>query len=405
MQNFDDIRPYHDAEVSDTVSRVLGDDEFLELIAHYRFPTLARVARGPFKFLLNSIVARGLLSRFGALESVDGMQSLIESYMAQMISRSTDGFSADGLQNLSKDKAYLFLSNHRDITLDPAFTNYALHKSGFSTVRIAIGDNLLTKSWSSDLMRLNKSFIVKRSLTKPRELLKALTKLSAYIKHSLESDNHSVWIAHREGRAKDGIDKSDIAVLKMIFLAKPKSVDFSDYLKGLNIVPISIAYELDPCIALKARELRLRNSGQEYEKAEHEDLESIGLGISGKKGRVHLQFSQPINLALEAGGAFEINEIESLLTYLDDSIVSAYRLFPSNLLAYKKINGEDAYLEAVNKLLGQGLIDQQLLDEVEQNIYQKGFEKHLLMIEDLDQAIALECYANPVVTKLALCGS
>lgn len=396
MQDFDDIRPYHDSEVSGTIARVIKDREFIELISRYRYPTLSKLAVGPIKWLLDKLVSRALFARFGSLQTVLQMQQMVESYMTRMIRQSTDGFSYDGLESLSSDQAYLFLSNHRDITLDPAFTNYALHLSGFSTVRIAIGDNLLTKPWASDLMRLNKSFIVRRSISKPRELLKALTKLSAYIKHSLSTDNQPVWIAHREGRAKDGIDKTDLAVLKMIFLAKPKKIEFGDYLQELNLVPISIAYEFDPCIAVKARELRLKNTEQGYEKTEHEDLESIGLGISGEKGRVHLQFNHAINI----GGSFE--NVDVLEKYLDKEIVAAYRLFPSNLLAYKKIYSDDVYGDAMKRLTSLGYIDDATIKEASQLEYQQRFNQHMETVNTEDRDIAYQCYANPIVAKLSL---
>ncbi len=394
MQEFDDIRPYNDDEINRTILSLCDNREFVALIAGYRFPTLSRLAVGSFKLILNLMVKRGVLSRFGGIHCVNDMQALLEEYLEIMLVRTSDGFSVAGLEKLALDRSHLFLSNHRDITLDPAFTNLALHRAGGRTVRIAIGDNLLSKPWASDLMRINKSFIVRRSITKPRELLKALTKLSRYIKFSLDEERESVWIAHREGRAKDGIDKTDTAVLKMIFLGRPKGVDFSDYLRELRVVPCSIAYEFDPCIAMKARELRLRQSEQGYEKSEHEDLESIGQGIAGYKGRVHLEFSPLVTESLD--------NVEQFEEALDKAIISGYKLFPSNFIAYKRVFGEEKYNAAVEKLREHDLIDGMVLSELGSMQSLQKFEAHLSQVEASDLEIALQCYANAVVSKLGL---
>lgn len=207
--------------------------------------------------------------------------------------------------------------------MDPAFVNWVRYQYGMDTVRIAIGDNLLSKPYVSDIMRLNKSFIVNRSAT-GREMMKALTQLSSYIDHSIQS-GHSIWLAQREGRAKDGNDTTDPAILKMLYMAHRKARSFPEHVKRLNIVPVSISYEYDPCDSLKANELYAKEVEGNYEKSKFEDIESIVKGITGHKGHVHVAFGDPID------GDFDTPE--ALAQEIDRQIISNYYLHPSNLLA------------------------------------------------------------------------
>ncbi len=209
--------------------------------------------------------------------------------------------------------------------MDPALVNYGLHITGHRTVRIAIGDNLLKKPCATELMKLNKSFIVKRSAKGPREMMKALGTLSGYIKHSLDTGN-SIWIAQKEGRAKDGNDFTDPAILKMFHVeGRKQKMEFADYVKSLRIVPVSIAYENDPCDIAKARELYEKATHGKYEKAEFEDIESIIQGIVGDKGRVHVAFGSVIDQTFETP--------EALADEIDRQIHENYQLYPINLLA------------------------------------------------------------------------
>ena len=180
--------------------------------------------------------------------------------MRKMIDTTVSGLSVSGLDQLSPDQSYVFVSNHRDIAMDPALVNWVLHLNQHQTLRVAIGDNLLTKPYVSDLMRLNKSFIVNRSATAPREKLKAAKHLSSYIHHSITEDRQNIWIAQREGRAKDGLDRTNSAVIGMLGLSKAKPVPLADHIKTLNIVPVSISYEYDPCDEAKAKELYMQQT-------------------------------------------------------------------------------------------------------------------------------------------------
>ena len=205
---FKEIRPYNDDEVPAAIERLIEDEEMQSAIARFRYPKLSRY----FGWLLKPLIRAALRVRWGKVKTVREVQMEVAHFMEQMISGTTQGVTYSGLEQLSSEKGYLFISNHRDIALDSAFVNWGLYKCGLETVRIAIGDNLLRKPCATELMKLNKSFIVKRSAKGPRELMKALSELSSYIADSLTS-GHSIWIAQKEGRAKDGDDKTDPAMV------------------------------------------------------------------------------------------------------------------------------------------------------------------------------------------------
>lgn len=321
MGEFDAIRPYADSEVPTVLARLLADDEFLDILTQYRFPRLA----GALGWLLKPLIAYRLRLEFSQVASVAALQEKVEGYVDQSIERATDGVTYTGVEQLKTGSAYLFLANHRDIVMDPAFVNYAVYHAGLPTPRIAIGDNLLQKPFVSDLMRLNKSFIVHRSLSGRREKLAAYQLLSAYINHSIRTDCESIWIAQAEGRAKDGNDRTDSAILKMFHMSR-KNEPFTEVIAALKLTPVSISYEYDPCDQAKARELFIRASSGCYSKSPGEDDQSIALGITGYKGRVHVHFSAPVSSCLE--------DSKQLAAEMDRQILSGYRLFPVHYLAY-----------------------------------------------------------------------
>jgi len=316
---FHDIRPYRDEEVSEVLFNILHDNEFIGAITQYQFPRASKW----LGFLLRPVVKQILAARIGDISSVKEFQQLVEAYMAKMINRTTTKLSCSGIEKLDHDESYLFISNHRDIAMDPAFVNWMLYHNGMETVRIAIGDNLLSKPYASDLMRLNKSFIVKRGV-QGRERLTVLNQLSQYIDHSIVG-GHSIWIAQRSGRSKDGDDRTDPALLKMLHIGQRKARSFAEQAKRLNIVPVSISYELDPCDAMKATELAALAEQGEYKKSEFEDIQSIVRGITGDKGHVHVAFGDVISTDFEDDGA--------LAAELDRQIHANYRLHPTNLAA------------------------------------------------------------------------
>ena len=364
---FKDIRPYRDDEVAGAIQRLIHDDEFVSAIAKYRFATLSGIG-GP---VIKALIRLYLGWRWRKLNSVRQIQSEVASYMEKMIERTTAGVTYSGLEQLDPSKGYLFISNHRDIALDPAFVNWGLYSYGLDTVRIAIGDNLLRKPCAAELMKLNKSFVVKRALKGPREMMKAFSQLSAYLRHSID-EQASIWIAQKEGRAKDGFDKTDPAILKMFYMeGKREKIPFGDYIKTLNLVPVSISYEYDPGDQAKARELYAKAQQGAYEKREFEDVESIVQGIVGQKGRVHVAFGQPIE------GDFE--NADQLAEAIDQQIYANYHLFPSNLFA------------AGDTHAAQQTADNGKAVQI--------FEQHMAQIPAELKSLVLSMYAQPVFNK------
>lgn len=324
QETFENIRPYHDDEVAEVLARLAHNNEFLDAITRYRLPRLARHAPWLARFL----AGRALSRQMRGVDSVAEFQDRIAVYMRHMIAKTTDAFEVEGLDKLDPAQAYLFIGNHRDIALDPAFVNFALYQAGRNTVRIAIGDNLLQKPYVTDLMRLNKSFIVPRSAKGKRAMLAAYQALSRYIRHSITVDNHSVWLAQREGRAKDGIDRADPAIIKMLTMARrqqDKEASLGDAIRELHMVPVSISYEYDPCDVQKARELYAVHTAGRYEKADFEDIRSIVAGITGSKGRIKLTFGTPLTA--------DFDTPDQVAEEINRQVLGGYHTFPSHELA------------------------------------------------------------------------
>ncbi|MCL6272017.1 1-acyl-sn-glycerol-3-phosphate acyltransferase [Sansalvadorimonas sp. 2012CJ34-2] len=321
MGQFKDIRPYRDDEVEEVVNRLLGNPQLLDALGHIRHRGVPSCLRG----LLRPFVGMYLRRQLKGVNDVRSLQMCIAPMLEMVIAKTTDNVTWSGLENLSSDKPCLLLSNHRDIVMDPALVNYVFYRQGLDTTRNAIGDNLLGRPYVADLMRLNKSFIVHRSLTGRKEKLIAFQRLSAYITDSI-TNGHNVWMAHREGRAKDGDDRTDPAILKMLFMShKKEGRSFSEMVEMLNIIPVSISYEYDPCDARKAEELFQRQDNGDYDKEEDEDLRSIIRGIEGWKGRVHVSFGKPVDSSLDTPQAVVEN--------IDQQMHQLYKLWPSNWLA------------------------------------------------------------------------
>jgi len=377
---FAEIRPYRDDELTAVVQRLLHSREFLDVIARWRFGALARL----LPWLLRPVVRGFLAWEMRNVTDVRSMQMVIKAYMDRMIGRSSSGFTSSGLDALPANKAFLYMSNHRDITMDPAFTNYALYREDRETVRIAIGDNLLTKPWVADLMRLNKSFIVKRSLSSPRQFLAATKTLSAYIKYSLLEERAPIWIAQREGRAKDGRDLTEPAIVKMLAMSRNKGEQsFAEHIAGLGIVPVAISYELDPCDALKAAELYQRATQGSYEKGEQEDIASIGQGIAGNKGRVHVSFGTPLGDDMDTPAA--------VAEEVDRQVIALYCLHPTNVYAYRMLHGDDVVLP-----------DELYLEDGDCSA--ADFAARIDAMPEQHRPYALAIYANAITSKLDLVG-
>jgi 1-acyl-sn-glycerol-3-phosphate acyltransferase len=319
--SFEAIRPYTDDEVPAVLERLARDEGLVRAAASFAAPSLNRWC-GP---LVRAVIGWRIRGYLRPVRSVAQFQQLLARAFAWLVEETTDGFTYSGTEALDPAVRYLFVSNHRDIALDSAFLNYALHLAGHTTTRIAFGDNLLATGYAADIMRLNKGFVVNRSAKVGKAAFAAMLETSQFIRHSIES-GESVWIAQREGRAKDGCDRTDAAIIKMFALAYRKEVDdLSEVVARLGIVPVAISYEYDPCDAAKAKELAVKAAGGTYEKAPGEDLRSVTTGVLGHKGRVHLHFGAPLS------GTFA--DAEAVAAEIDRQIVAGYRLFPSHLWA------------------------------------------------------------------------
>lgn len=364
---FDDIRPFRDNEVTTVINKLLNEDEFQASVAQLAMPKLYRLS----PWLTKKIIKTSLTFKTKLFTSVNQIHLEVAKYLKKIINKSANGFSYHGLEKFDPNKPALFISNHRDIVLDAALVNLALHQNGINTVESAVGDNLLTTPWVSDLMRLNKSFIVKRSEKTKRAMLNASKDLSAYIHHSITQNKQNIWIAQREGRAKDGLDKTNPALVSMLLLNKDKAMPISEYLQQLNIIPVAISYEFDPCDNQKAIELATKESTGEYSKAEDEDLNSITQGLLGQKGRIHLEFCPPLQ------GDFENSK--AIAAAIDEKIISRYKLFDSNLAAFAHLNNKFA-----------------------DNAVLKKLTERMKNLDELQQHWLLTMYANPVLAKLSL---
>ncbi len=347
---FDDIRPYRDDEVVAVIEKLINESGLQASIASLKMPRLYQA----LPTIACAIVKWSLKFRAQKFNSIDEIQIEVAKYLHYLIKSSTAGFTFSGIDNFDNTKPALFISNHRDIVLDVALVNLALYKSGISTVEAAVGDNLLHQPWVADLMRINKSFIVKRSAENKRAMLNASKQLSAYIHDTVANRQQNIWIAQREGRAKDGIDKTNSALISMLLLNKAKPTPIAEYLAELNIVPVSISYEFDPCDSDKAIELAERAATGSYHKQEGEDLKSITQGLIGQKGRVHIEFCPPI--------LGDYADSKAIAAAIDKEIISNYKLYDSNLVAHATLNQQatdNSVLEQLNKRMESLTSEQQ----------------------------------------------
>ena len=383
MNQFDDIRPYRDVEVPQVLSRLIADNEFIDLLLSRRIPLLMKFAPWVLKPIARPLLKRSLRKLTADVQTVADFQDHVKVGLQKSLDKTTDGYSFGGLNQLDPKQAYLFICNHRDIALDPAMVNLALHTVGLDTVRIAIGDNLLSKPFASDLIRVNRSFIVKRSVEGRREKLEALKKLSAYIRHSVTADKASCWIAQAEGRAKNGDDRTETALLKMLTLSKSKQQTFGEAIGELKLMPVSISYEYDPCIVEKTQELYAASQGDEYIKSEFEDLDCIQKGFLGYKGRIQVNFGDVVSDQFESA--------EDLAEEINRQIYGLYQVFPSNIIAWQMQQGESAdQLEELK---------QQWPDEDWRQAEAK-FHRHLQSVPEEHRPLVVDAYATPVKNQL-----
>lgn len=369
--DFDEIRPYHDEEVPGIMTRLLED------------PVFTRVLKNLF---VDDVKIKEVREAITQTRDVESFQlRFMVPFLENIIKSSTNGITIGGLEHLKKDQSYLFISNHRDIILDSALLNVQMYKFGYQPTEIAIGSNLLVYPWIENVARINRSFIVKRNLPS-RQILQSSQLLSSYIRHTVTNNGNSIWIAQREGRSKDGFDQTSPAVLKMLNMSNSRN--FVQGFKELQIVPLSIAYEIEPCGNEKVAELLKRQSDPDFRKSEKDDLLSMVSGLKNQKGRIQIQFGAPIsrNELKELSKEGKINDrLKLFAEYIDKQIYTNYKLFPNNYIAY------DLYYNC-NKYTDFYTIEEQKL------FIDLTHQRLKLVNEDREEAMELwlKMYSTPV---------
>lgn len=371
IKDFDEIRPYKSGEMQQAFNDLLSDRQFSMVLKGFA-PWLPKGIRNGFL----------KLAFMGIKTPLDFQKRFMKPVVWHIIHKHTDGCTFDdSLLSADKTQRYTFLSNHRDIVLDSAFLDVLLIAAGHpTTVEIGIGDNLLIYPWIKRLVRMNKAFTVRRGLT-AHEMMRSSQLMSRYIHYAVTEKKENIWIAQREGRAKDSSDHTQDAVLKMLAMGGE--------LRELNICPLTISYEFDPCDYLKAQEFQQKRDNPAFKKSRQDDLDNMKTGIFGYKGRVHYHCGTPINQWLSELDGLPRNEyFQQLSKRIDQEIHSGYRLYPCNYIALDQLEGTSAHT------------DQYTAKDVER------FEKYLagqlakINIPNKDEAFLRErmltMYANPV---------
>lgn len=374
-EEFDDIRPYTDAEIPAAMKRI-AESQSLPLLASYIYPNEN---------------CEEVRKRIAAYKTIRSFQTETMSVVnEQIIANTTDGFSCNGISHLSPKKQYLYVSNHRDIMLDASLLQYHLFTQGFETTEITFGANLMQGQLVIDIGKSNKMFRVERPGGSIRDFYKKSLHLSRYIRYCIRQKHESVWIAQRNGRTKDGMDRTDQGIIKMFCMSEPE--DKIRAIADLHIVPVAVSYEWEPCDVLKTLEL-YESQFTKYTKKPGEDLNSILTGILQRKGHVHFELCEPLtDVELHAFDGLTNNEYHRAVSHLiDRRIVNAYRLYPNNFIAYDLRYGTQQYGDRYTE------------DEKEQ------FLKHLNTLEkydtcDIDRLkdILLGIYSNPILNKITI---
>lgn len=376
---FDDIRPYYDFEIPAAMKRIA---------VHPQFPLLA-------SFVFPERDVEEVRRQVAAIEQISDFQlGIMYHANKQIIERSTDGFSYGGIEHIDPTKSYLYVSNHRDIMLDASLLQNVLNDHHIATAEITFGENLMRGDLVIDIGKSNKMFKVERPGGSMIEFYKASMHLSDYIRHTLIEKKESVWIAQRNGRTKDGVDRTDQGIIKMF--AMSRNDDMVKSIAELNILPVSVSYEWESCDILKTLELYARRQGP-YKKAPGEDLNSILTGILQPKGHVHFEICSPIaEEELQKLGHLTPNEYHKKVAGLiDQRICSAYRLMPNNYIAHDLLSATDTYHDHYTAK--------------EKEVFQQYMTKldayaDKCIIDDLRQ-IFLGIYASPVDSKIKFAAS
>ena len=373
LTEFKSISPYTDTEAAEALSKV-AEIPLITKLSQMVFPS-----ESP-DFLKNTLKQ---------IQTVEQFQVLVmQRFVRWVLENTASNFTYDGVENIDKDKKFLTLSNHRDIILDPAITQLVLHLNGIPMTEIAVGDNLISNEAIEWLIRSNRMIKVVRGVS-PRELYLSSQLLSRYIRLNITEQMSSIWLAQRQGRTKDGYDTTEQGLLKMLDMSGGD--DFQKNFEELNIIPMSISYEYEPCDILKAREVLISRT-QKYVKAEGEDNNSIVTGVMQYKGDIHLHVCAPLSSEeiAEAAACDKNERYQVIRRAINSRIIDGYKLFKNNYVAFDLINESTKYADKYEQA------------DVEKFV--TYMEKQLAKVEpELDRAelkeVFLNIYANPVVTK------
>lgn len=368
---FNSIRPYIGEEIPAAVERLSQAEEFLAL-----FSQMTRVDKGNIQKQLEGITTRK-----------EFQERFFGPTMKRLIAGTTDGVTATGLEYIEPGKSYLFVSNHRDIILDSAILNVLLAERGCHYCEAAIGSNLLINKWVTDLVKLDACFIIERGLP-VRDMITSANLRSHYLRDVILENQDSVWIAQKEGRTKNGDDRTQHSLLKMFRMSGPK--DFVENFRELRVVPVSISYEWEPCDDLKTDELYQKTVG-EYIKTPAADMRSMQQGLSGYKGRVHFAITPPIDQELEEIDTRDNNgdRIADLANFIDSRIQGNFKLWENNYIAYDLLHGSNKFISKYTEKEKENFIRvmTEKMDKLEGN-------------RSVLNNIFLEIYANPVKNAL-----
>ena len=372
-EEFKDIRPFEPEELPEAIDRIFSSEQFRTILP-YIFPEI------PVEMLHKKMKE--------VKNSMEFQRAFSYHFVYWVLNKTSKSVSFNS-DAIDKSKHFTFLSNHRDIVLDSAILDVLLIDAGFDTsCEIAIGDNLLSLPWVKDLVRVNKSFIVERGLS-PRQMLIASKRLSNYMHFVMTNKSENIWIAQREGRAKDSNDRTQEALLKMLTIGGEGSL--ADKLKEMHIVPLAISYEYDPCDYLKAMEFQLKRDNPEYKKSAQDDILSMQTGIMGYKGRIHYHCAECIDSFLESLDS-ELSKNDFYATvaqHIDQQIHANYRLFANNYIALDLLENNNQYSNYYTHE------EKQIFED-----YITG-QLNKIQIENKDEAYLREriltMYANPAI--------
>lgn len=378
--HFDSIRPYRDEEVHEVITELLEDEEFQQFAHAFGFDL--------------SDEGRTLLTE-QVRTIYDFKYSFVSKALFKLLERTTFSTTISGTSHLDRESGtrYLIVSNHRDIILDSAILDLLFDQSGLTMPRMTLGDNLLKRPWIASLVKLCDAVVVKRGLP-VRETLVESKRLSEYIRTAITAGEEHIWLAQRDGRAKDSNDTTQPGLLKMLTLSVPRGMSIAESIESLHLVPLSISYEYDPCDALKAVELLERRRHPDYKKQPLEDLISMGTGLKGQKGRVHFKLGEPLHdlEKLYDPEAGKNEQLTAIAAEIDRQIFLGYRFYPSNYVAYDIVRGGEQFesMYSRKERLKFELYVEEQMDAVKVPTKDRDEVAHLIYT----------AYANPLVNNL-----